>query len=88
MSFDFFVISFDFVCSELQFNKDIGALKIKKKYKNKQVAIDRIRNYGNILTVRQYLKSTNSPILNIIRNSIMVKQLTVNYIKVKSYFED
>ena len=38
--------------------------------------------------VRIYLKSTNGPILDAIRHSTTVKNLTVDYIKIKSHSGD
>ena len=38
--------------------------------------------------VRIYLKSTNRPILDAIRHSTTVKNLTVDYIKIKSHSGD
>ena len=48
-----------------------------------QAAIDGIRNHLTTPTVRIYFKSTNGPILDAIRHSTTVKNLTVNYIKIK-----
>ena len=53
-----------------------------------QAAIDGITNHFTIPTVRLYLKSTNSPILDAIRHSTTVKNLKVDYVKVKSHSGD
>ena len=53
-----------------------------------QAAIDGIRNHLTTSTVRIYLKSTNRPILDTIRHSTTVKNLTVNYINIKSHSGD
>ena len=53
-----------------------------------QAAIDGITNHFTIPTVRLYLKSTNSPILDAIQHSTTVKNLKVDYVKVKSHSGD